>query len=300
MAKVRGIDMHVHPPYEHYEINDFEYLIGKDFLGHIPIMKTEVKTTGVEKMAREFDDLNLAGLLLGWDTESSTGIPPLPNEYVADLCRRYPEQFIGFGSVDPWRMKKAIEEVDRCVDLGLCGMKFHQTAQRFYPNDRRFYPLWEKCAGVGFPVIFHMGQTGWRAGRRGGGGNYLNYSKPIPYVDEVAADFPELTIVIAHPAFPWHDEALSMTQSKANVFMDLSGWLPKYFPQNVVQYARTLLQDRCTFGSDYPVMSPRRWLEDFEKTLNFAPDLTEKILLTNARQILTHKNAEWFVNHVLS
>lgn len=300
MAKVRGIDMHVHPPYEKYEISDYEYLVGKDFLGPAPMMKTDIKTTGVEKMAREYADLNLAGLLIGWDTETATGVPALPNAYVAELCQRYPEQFIGFGSVDPWKMAKAIDEVDRCVDLGLCGMKFHQIAQKFYPNDRQFYPLWEKCAQVGFPVIFHMGQTGWRGGIPGGGGNYINYAKPIPYVDEVAADFADLKIIIAHPGFPWHDEALSMAQSKTNIFMDLSGWMPKYFPANVVQYARTLIKDRVTFGTDYPLMSPARWLEDYQKSWNFPPETTEQILLTNAKKILTHKNAEWFVNNVLS
>ncbi|TDA68776.1 MAG: amidohydrolase [Clostridia bacterium] len=301
MAKVKGIDMHVHPPAEEFEVNEYEYLVGKEFLGPVPVMKTEFGGhTGVEKMVNEFEDLKLAGLLVGWDTETATGVPPLPNDYVAELCRRYPDIFIGFGSVDPWKGKRAIDEVDRCVnELGLCGIKFHQIAQRFYPNDKRFYPLWEKCAELKAPVIFHMGQTGWRAGIRGGGGNYLDYSKPIPYVDQIAADFPELDIICAHPAFPWEDEALSMAQSKTNIYRDLSGWLPKYFSPNLIQYARTLLKDRCTFGSDYPVMSPRRWLEDFEN-LNFPEEVKKKIMLTNATKILKHPNAQSFVQRVLS
>ena len=104
-------------------------------------------------------------------------------------------------------------------------------------------------------------------------------------LDDVAADFPDLTIILAHPAVPWQEEQLAVVLHKANVFMDLSGWSPKYFRPILTQYATSLLQDKVLFGSDYPVLKPERWLKDFE-TLEMKPEVRQKILLENARKLL--------------
>ena len=90
----------------------------------------------------------------------------------------------------------------------------------------------------------------------GGGGIRLKYSNPL-HVDDVAADFPDLKIILAHPSFPWQDEALAVATHKPGVHIDLSGWSPKYFPPQLVQYANTLLKDKVLFGSDYPGPHPR-------------------------------------------
>jgi hypothetical protein len=104
----------------------------------------------------------------------------------------------------------------------------------------------------------------------------------------VAADFPTLTIIGAHPGWPWHDELLAVARHKGNVYIDLSGWAPKYFPASVVQYANTLLQDRVLFGTDFPMLTPDRWLKEFEE-LPFKPEVRPKILLENARRLLKLK-----------
>ena len=105
------------------------------------------------------------------------------------------------------------------------------------------------------------------------------------YVDDVAADFPELPIVLAHPSFPWQDEALSVAVHKQQVYIDLSGWSPKYFPPQLIQYANTLLRDRVLFGSDFPLITPDRWLADFEK-LEIRPEVRPLILKENAARLL--------------
>jgi predicted TIM-barrel fold metal-dependent hydrolase len=105
------------------------------------------------------------------------------------------------------------------------------------------------------------------------------------YVDDVAADFPTLPIILAHPSFPWQDEALAVATHKPLVHIDLSGWSPKYFPPNLVRYANTLLQDKVLFGSDFPMITPDRWLRDFE-TLEIKPDVRAKILKDNAVRLL--------------
>ncbi|MFD0533126.1 amidohydrolase family protein [Actinomadura luteofluorescens] len=104
-------------------------------------------------------------------------------------------------------------------------------------------------------------------------------------LDEVAATFPDLTIVMAHPSFPWQDEALAVATHKENVWIDLSGWSPKYFPPNLVRYANSLLQDKVLFGSDFPVITPDRWLADFER-LDIKPEVQPKILKRNACRLL--------------
>jgi hypothetical protein len=239
-----------------------------------------------EQMAEYYAQLDLFGVLFHSDAETATGQKPVPNDYIAELVERYPTQFAGFGSVDPWKGKAAVQEVERCArELGLRGLKFHPQQQEFFPNDRRFYPIWEAAQTLGLPVLFHSGTTGVGAGRPGGGGIKLKYARPIPYIDDVAADFPELTVIMAHPSFPWQDEQLAMLVHKPNVYMDLSGWSPKYFSPLLVQYAKTLAQDKVMFGSDYPVISPERWLSDFE-ALGFGEPVRQKVLIENARRVL--------------
>ena len=156
--------------------------------------------------------------------------------------------------------------------------------QGFFPNDRMAYPLYEVIAEHKLPAIFHSGHSGIGTGMRGGGGLRLKYSSPM-HIDDVAVDFPDMTIIIAHPSWPWQDEALSVCLHKPNVYIDLSGWSPKYFEPKLVQYANTLLKDRILFGSDYPLITPDRWMKDFEEA-GFKPEVMPGILKGNAVRLL--------------
>ncbi len=167
---------------------------------------------------------------------------------------------------------------------GVRGFKFHPSLQAFYPNDRMAYPLYEVLEEFGLPALFHTGQTGIGSGVPGGAGIRLKYSNPL-YVDDVAADFPGLPIILAHPSFPWQDEALSIATHKPQVYIDLSGWSPKYFPPQLVRYANSLLKEKVLFGSDYPAITPDRWLADFEK-LEIKPEVRPLILKENAARLL--------------
>ncbi len=279
---MKAIDTHVHPGTK----EDLIDCGGKYIQDALRYFGQKLEPLTPEALAERYQSLNLFGVLLAWDAETATGNPRLSNEYIAHLVKRFPETFIGFASVDPWKGKVAIEEVRRAVEeLGLRGVKFQQAAQAFYPNDNRFYPLWEKITRLEVPVLFHMGTTGYGAGAPGGDGIHLKYCRPIPYIDDLAADFPELTIIGAHPAWPWQEEMLAIAMHKANVYIDLSGWSPKYFPPSLVQYAKTFLQDKCLFGSDHPYILPDRWLDDFEK-LEIKPEVKEKILWKNAQKLL--------------
>ncbi|MBI2862487.1 MAG: amidohydrolase, partial [Chloroflexi bacterium] len=181
--------------------------------------------------------------------------------------------------------KAAVRELERAVkDLGLIGAKFMAAAQRFFPDDPRFYPLWEKAQELGAVLLFHVGTTGLGAGAPGGSGVKLKYTRPI-HIDDVAADFPELKIIMAHPAWPWMDEGLAVAVHKANVYVDLSGWSPRYFPPELVREVNSRLQDKALFGSDYPYIMPDRWLRDFE-SLDLKPEVKQKVLVDNAKKLL--------------
>jgi hypothetical protein len=246
---------------------------------------TRIEVLSEEAMAKVFQDLDIMAVLLPTDDETVTGVRPISHEYVADMVRRFPGTFIGFAGVDPWKGRAAIEELERAVkELGLRGAKFQQAAQAFFPNDRRFYPLWEKCVELKIPVLFHCGTTGLGAGMPGGLGIKLKYVDPLP-IDDVAADFPELTIICAHPAWPWTDMAIAIAIHKANVYVDLSGWSPKYFPPQLTRDINSRLKNKALFGTDYPFIKPDRWLRDFEQ-LDLKPEVRQKVLLDNAKKVL--------------
>lgn len=239
----------------------------------------------VPEIAAYYRQRKMAAVVFPVDGEAATGLPPVPNEEVAEACAENADVLIPFASIDPWKGKGGARDARRLVkEHGIRGFKFHPNYQAFFPNDRAVYVLYEAIQELGVPAIFHTGQTGIGAGVPGGGGIRLKYSNPM-CVDDVAADFPHMKIILAHPSFPWQDEALAVATHKPSVYIDLSGWSPKYFPPQLVRYANSLLKDRMLFGSDFPVISPDRWLMDFEK-LDIKPEVRPLILKENAARLL--------------
>ena len=164
------------------------------------------------------------------DQETRTGLK-ISNAETAGWVKKYPQTFIGFGSVDPWK-----GDVGR---RGGAAMRRHGAARHEIPAGDpgvrpTNQPVLSDLRGLRSlePAghISHGGTTAIGAGTPGGGGLLLEYCRPIPYIDEIAARYPELRIIMAHPAWPWHDEQLAVMRHKGNVYMDLSGWAPKYFP----------------------------------------------------------------------
>ena len=238
-----------------------------------------------EDVAEYYRARRLAAVIFAVDAETVTGRKAVPNEEVAEVAAAHPDVLIPFASVDPNKGGRAIDEAKRLIrDYNVRGFKFHPNLQAFFPNDPSVYPLYEVIAEAGIPALFHTGHSGIGSGAPGGGGIRLKYSNPM-YVDDVAVDFPELKIVLAHPSFPWQDEAISVALHKEQVYIDLSGWSPKYFPPQLVRYANTLLRERVLFGSDYPLLTPDRWLADFEE-LDVKPEVRPLILKENAARLL--------------
>jgi predicted TIM-barrel fold metal-dependent hydrolase len=213
--------------------------------------------------------------------ERLTGRPHVSNDEVLQLGIDHPDVIIPFVSLDPTRGPSAVREARRLVAGGrVRGLKLHPPLQQFAPNDPIAYPLYEVFAEAELPVLFHTGHSGIGTGMAGGGGIRLKYGNPM-LVDDVAVDFPTMPIILAHPSFPWQDEALSVCLHKPTVHIDLSGWSPKYFPANLIQYANTLLKTKVLFGSDYPLITPDRWMADFEK-IGIRDEVRPLILKENA------------------
>ena len=282
MAKNEGfVDVHVHPPTKEFllESGGPDIAAAAKKFGHKPELKT------VEQMLSEYSDCGIERLVLfAWDAETATHRPRVSNEFVAQIAERFPDRIIGFASVDP-RKKSAVHDLERAVrDLKLRGLKLHPQAQAFDPSDRAYYSIYAKCVELGIPITFHTGSTYWGAGLDGGGGLKLRFSNPM-LLDDVAADFPELKIIMAHPGWPWQDEQLSIAMHKENTFIDLSGWSPKYFQPLLVTYMGKMIPHKFLFGTDYPMLSPSRWLKDFE-TLPLRTEVRRMVLRENAKKLL--------------
>ncbi len=217
-------------------------------------------------------DMDAAGidksvlLAIDWGLAHQLGEPKLGieeiNKIYADAARKYPERLIAFAGVDP-RRKDAPKLVAKFVkEWGMRGIKLHPAAG-FYPNDRACYAVYEKAAEYRVPVLFHTGEMLKPF--------YFKYCQPI-YVQEVAVDFPDLTIILAHAGGCWHSEAAAICNNSTNVYLDLSLWQRRLLrPREFYQALRTLLDSvpwqRVLFGSDYPflklLVNQEQWVKAF-------------------------------------
>jgi predicted TIM-barrel fold metal-dependent hydrolase len=271
-----AIDTHVHID-SHEDGHDVNEAVRKYFGA------TGTSPTGRD-LAEYYRSRRIGCVVFSVD-ERLTGRKQVPNDEVAAFAAENSDIVIAFASVDPTRGPEAVNEARRLIASGgIRGFKLHPPVQQFHPNDRIAYPFYEALAEARMPVIFHTGHSGIGTGMPGGGGVRLKYGNPMD-IDDVAVDFPDMPIVMAHPSFPWQDEAISICLHKPQVYIDLSGWSPKYFSPTLIQYANTLLKQKILFGSDFPLITPDRWLADFEK-IAIRDEVRPLILKQNAIRFL--------------
>jgi predicted TIM-barrel fold metal-dependent hydrolase len=235
----------------------------------------------IPEIAEYYRERRIGCVIFSVDGERVRGDKPVSNEEVAELAAENSDIMIPFASIDPARGAEGVRQARRLIEnFGVRGFKFHPQYQEFFPNDRTAYPLYEVIAEAGLPALFHTGHSGMGTGMPGGGGIRLKYGNPMD-IDDVAVDFPDMPIILAHPSWPWQDEALSIALHKPQVYIDLSGWSPKYFPPQLIQFANTQLKHKILFGSDYPLITPDRWLADFEQ-IGIRDEVRPLILKENA------------------
>lgn len=273
--RLAAIDMHVHIEHEGKETATDE--AAKKYFG-------EGAPRSHKAMVEYYRSRNIACVVFTVD-ERLSGRPQISNDAVADFAAENSDIMIAFASIDPMRGPEAVREARRLIASGkIRGFKLHPPVQQFFPNDPMVYPLYEAIEEARLPVIFHTGHSGIGTGMPGGGGIRLKYGNPM-YIDDVAVDFPNMPIIMAHPSFPWQDEAISICLHKPQVYIDLSGWSPKYFSPTLVQYANSRLKNKVLFGSDYPLITPDRWLADFAH-IAIKDEVRPMILKENAIKLL--------------
>lgn len=239
----------------------------------------------IDEIAEHYRSRKMMAVVFGVDSALTTGQPRIPNEFVVEGSRRHADVLIPFASIDPRRGRSGLAEArDLIAEGSIRGFKFHPNIQQFDPNHQDVYPFYELISESGLVALFHTGHSGIGAGLPGGGGIRLRHGNPI-LIDDVAVDFPELKIIMAHPSFPWQDEAISVALHKPQVNIDLSGWSPKRFPDQLVDHMGRSLKSQILFGSDFPLITPDRWLEDFA-TLDVPDDARPLILKENAMSLL--------------
>ena len=239
-----------------------------------------------DEVVRDFTDAGVEAVLVALDLETTIATPPCSNDYVAGMWKRHPDRIIqAWGAVDPFKGEAAITEAKHAIgDLGMLGFHFHPIMGHFSVDDRKLYPLWEAIAALEVPVMIDVGTTGMGAGMPGGMGAKMRHAHPSA-IDELAADFPSLTIIAAHPGWPWVDEMTAVALHKGNVYWEMSGWAPKHFPAQLKVDIRSRLQDKVMFGSDYPSLPYERIFREWDE-LGYKPEIMEKIFHGNAERVL--------------
>ncbi|MDX1404327.1 MAG: amidohydrolase family protein [Woeseiaceae bacterium] len=278
-----AIDVHVHAELSEREPVDE---VKAEFIEAArKYFKEQGPRPSIRETAEYYRERKMACVIFTVDGEAASGQKRISNEEVAEVANENSDVMIPFASIDPAKGRMGAREARRLIrDYDVKGFKFHPQFQEFFPNDRMAYPLYEVIAEARLPALFHTGHSGMGTGMPGGGGIRLKYGNPM-YVDDVAVDFPDMPIILAHPSWPWQDEALSIALHKSQVYIDLSGWSPKYFPPQLVHYANTQLKHKMLFGSDFPLIKPDRWLADFEKA-DFRDEVRPLILRENAIKLL--------------
>lgn len=273
--KLRAIDMHAH-------------VRTGERVGGGPAYREATKLFGSDHDIADpgtyYRERQMIAVVFDVDTEVSSG-ERISNDEIGELVDASEGHLIGFCSVDPRKGATAVRELRRCAEAGFRGVKIHPVTGGFHLNNPDFYPVWGACQDLGLPLMVHTGTTGIGAGAPGGRGIKLKYGKVVPDLDDVAADFPDLPIIAAHFGWPWFLEALAVARHKRNVYIDLSGWAPKYLPAEVLQYCNSVIPDKFVFGSDYPLLSPDRWIAEFDQ-LGLKPEVRSRVLYGNACQLL--------------
>lgn len=233
------------------------------------------KGVSTEQMIAAMDVANIQTVLLSaWHRP---GRWVMTNDAVAEMCLAFPGRFVGVAAVDLEHPVAAVRELDRAVkELGFKALRVIPWLWNRPPNDKLYYPLYVRCIELGIPFCTQVGHTGPLMPSEPG--------RPIPYLDEVALTFPELKIVGGHIGYPWTDEMIALAWKHANVFIDTSAYLPKYYPPQLIHFMKTYGRDKVLFGSNFPMLEFGKCAEQ-ARALDLPDDARAGFLSENARRV---------------
>lgn len=199
------------------------------------------------------------------------------DQYVRELVREYPGRFVGIASVDVEQPRRAVDSLRRGVEVdGFKGLRLVPWLWNRPPDDPLYYALYATCIELNVPVCTQVGHTGPLSPSEPG--------RPIPYLEQVALDFPELRIVGGHLGYPWTDEMIALASRHANVFLDTSAHLPRYLPPQLIDFLHGAGQDKVMFATNFPMLSLDKCVQQAH-SLELTPDLAAKFLGDNCRRV---------------
>jgi len=203
--------------------------------------------------------------------------PMIGNDAVAAIVRAHPDKVTGIAAVDLHRPMDGVRELRRCVkELGLRGLRLLPWLWGLPPDDRRYYPLYAECVELGVPFCLQVGHTGPMCPSEPG--------RPIPYLDHVAHEFPELVIVGGHIGFPWVNEMISLALKHPNLHIDTSAYKASRYPRDFVEFMRGPGRRKVLFGTNYPMLTPAECLAGID-ALGLEPETRTLFLAGNASRV---------------
>jgi uncharacterized protein len=233
------------------------------------------RTFGPDETVEEMDKAGIRALLLcAW---CRPGQWVYTNDEIAEYTRRHPERFFGVAAVDLERPVAAVRELERAVkDLGFKALRVIPWLWKRPPTDPLYYPLYVKCVELGVPFCTQVGHTGPLMPSETG--------RPIPYIDEIALTFPELTIVGGHIGYPWTDEMIAVAWKHERVYIDTSAYLPAYYPPQLLKFMNSNGRDKVLFGTNFPQLALGKCAEQ-ARALELRPESRAAFFHDNARRV---------------
>ncbi len=219
------------------------------------------------------------GLICSWHAPEGTLIS---NEEVATFVNQYPDRFIGIASVTLNKPVQALHELRTCInDFGFKGLRIIQWLWNLPPTHAYYYPLFAECVNLKIPVCLQVGHTGPLKPSEVG--------RPIPYIDQIAIDFPNLKIVCGHIGYPWTTEMIAVATKHSNVYIDTSAYAANRYPEVLVKYMKTHGQNKVMFGSNFPMIMPSKCLKSLDD-LELGDEVKQKFLYQNAKNVFNIKD----------
>jgi predicted TIM-barrel fold metal-dependent hydrolase len=214
--------------------------------------KMKILSMPIENFVAQLDEMGVErAVIFNLDEGTPSGLRGLPNDYFADIVKKYPKKFIGVAGIDPLKGMDAVREIRRCYDLGLRGIAVRPFMFGIPPHHAKMYPLYAACVELDIPIWFHL-SVNYST-------NTMEVERPI-YVDIVAQDFPELKIIAGHGGWPWVNEMVAVAWRNKNVYIDIASYIPKYIGmpgtgwEPLLRYGNSILKDRILFGSTWLFM----------------------------------------------
>jgi predicted TIM-barrel fold metal-dependent hydrolase len=277
----KSIDVHVHP----WTLDFMEKNKCIEFAINFFKISKDILPKSIDDLISDMDQASVEkSVVLGQDVRSverpEFANYTIPNESLKKLVDEHPDRFIAFGSVDP-RKEDALPNLRKiAIDYGFKGIKLHCDALGINPNDKDLYPIYEKCQEYGLIILHHTGTTGL-------GYCKIKHGHPVD-LDDIAQDFPELKLICAHFGWPWMEECFAVATRNPNVYVDISGWLARYFPPLLITYINGLLKNKILFGTDYPMIRTPLWMKEFDEFCRpkLKEGVAEKVLYENAKHLL--------------